>query len=48
MLHKESSDLRCVICGSPADKQIDAHVVCSECAEKDDIKEYLDRLTKFE
>lgn len=48
MLHKTSSDLVCVICAKPADTNIGTHPVCSDCANKKDVKEYLERLTKFE
>lgn len=48
MLHKESSDLLCEICAAPATTKVAGHNVCDACANKQDVVEYLERLTKFE
>ena len=48
MLHKNSSDLLCIICAAPATKRMKDKPVCDDCSQKPEIKEYLDRLDKFE
>lgn len=48
MLHKTSSDIRCVICGSTADKRIYEKPVCQACSDKQDVKEFFERLNKFD
>lgn len=48
MLHKTSSDIRCVICGAPADTRIEEQPVCAECASKQETKDYFDNLKKFD